>query len=169
MAVIEQRRAAGEIEIWLRERDRAVGRRMDRRAFGCRDIDAEMRRHRLAVVDALAAESAAQDSLRRPVEVLCEGGGVGVALARFANHRIFARDALQHLFRRRDEFLRQTVDLLDVVVARDRKDAQMLDEAVGIVGLDIGHVHLIVAQAERKQTCCRDADGLSIQLQERGR
>ena len=41
---------------------------MDRRADGRGHIHAEMRRHRHAIVDALAAEHAAFDAGRRPVE-----------------------------------------------------------------------------------------------------
>ena len=70
MAVVEQQRAAGEVEVRRRERHHAGGRRLDRRAGRRGDVHAGMRRFRRAVVDALVAEAAADAALHRPGEGL---------------------------------------------------------------------------------------------------
>ena len=80
MAVIQKRESALEIII-VGDGDSRIGGRMDRRAHGIGHVDTEMRRHRFAIVDALAAEDAAQDSRRRPIERFREPNGVAVLLA----------------------------------------------------------------------------------------
>src|SRR6478672_6451988 len=79
MAVIQHRGAAGEIEIWLRKNDGSIRWRVNRRAFGGRDVDAEVRRGEDAVQDTLAAEQTADDSRHRPVERICKGDARCVA------------------------------------------------------------------------------------------
>ncbi len=92
-----------------------------------------MRRHRRAVVDALAAEHAAHDPWRGPIERIGEPGVLAVGVARLGEAGVFALDPRQDVGRRRDGVLRQAVNVLDVVSADDRRDVARNGRAIAEV------------------------------------
>src|SRR5215467_9931997 len=105
VTVINQRETAFQI-IVARVRNGPIGRRVDRRTFGRRDVDTEMRRLRLAIEDSLTAKDSTHDARGRPVERLCEAQSVGVALARLGNRCVLSLNALLGVWGRRHERLR---------------------------------------------------------------
>src|SRR3569623_1197845 len=117
MTVIDDQRAAGEIEIRFGQADDARGGRMNRCARGYRNIDARMRLLRLTVENALAAEDAADAAFDGPFQGLRESVARGIAVAGHLDFFSLAPDARFHFGRWSDLLFGQTVDALDLPYA----------------------------------------------------
>src|SRR6201999_1812055 len=98
-AVVEQHRAAGEIQVRLREGDDAIGWCFHRRALGHGDIHARMRGLGVAVVDALVAEAAADAPGHGPDKSMIEVLAGIVTVARRDDEGLFTFDPCGDLWR----------------------------------------------------------------------
>ena len=105
MAVINEHEPALEIHIRLGERDDPAGRGMNWRALRGRNINAVMRRARLAVQDALAAEDTANRALGGPDEIFREPGALGVG---FASGELFGSLTTRNFYSSLNGMLRQS-------------------------------------------------------------
>jgi hypothetical protein len=141
--------AAFVVHVGLGQGDDARGRRADRRAFGCCDVVAEMRRRGHAVEDALVAPAArdapAFDGNDEAVE---EAGDLGEAVPAFALQRRFAADAFEHFgIGRRHRLRRQAVDALDVERARG-DGIGLADAAFAGAGFDHALFAMLAGEAD---------------------
>ena len=150
MAVIEQRDAAVVEEIGLGERNDSVRRRVDRRAFGGCDVDAEMRRLRLAV----QMRWLPNRPLMMPGNGQSNGSAKNVsAVSRVRACTIVSSSRLiraEFVGRRCHEFFRQAVDGLQFILAGDGRDHAGLARAVSIQECDGRGFRLIEAKAENE-------------------
>src|SRR3546814_11122413 len=86
------------------------------------DIDARMRRARLAVVDALTAKMAADTAADRPDEAVDEAVQIAVARARFSHPCLLACNAPGDFWWRADRGLRHPVDAFRTEERRGGKE-----------------------------------------------
>src|SRR5690606_37384308 len=112
VVVVDYHGAAGEVEAGVGEGDHARGRGLHRGAVRRGDVHARVAGAGLAVVDAAAAEAAADAALDRADEALGEVGAVVVAGARGGDFRLLAADAFGDRRRRVDGLRRHAVDVL---------------------------------------------------------
>src|SRR5690606_17649260 len=99
-AVVDHDGAAGQVQIGIGKGDQATGRGLDRSPAWRGDIHARMRGARLAVVDALVAETSADAPCHRAHEGFGEIGAVIITIAHGGDGRLLAADALGNLRRR---------------------------------------------------------------------
>src|SRR5690606_6103406 len=123
-------------------------RRLDRGAGGCGDVHARVRRPRLAVVDALVAETAADPALHRPDEAAGEIGAVVVAAARGGDLGLLAGDAFCDGRRRIHGLRRHAIDALHWPVARADRDPLDAADAIRADHGDLDRCGLVAADAE---------------------
>ncbi len=148
VTVIENGETAFKIVIGPGERDARGRWCRNRRAGGCCDIHPEMRFHRLAVQDALAAERAADDTRHGPIELVHEPVCIGVGHADRGDHRDLPLAALEYLGRQSDKLFRQSGDALDFVLSRNGLKQPGFARAVGIFSLELRWPCLIIGEAE---------------------
>ncbi len=166
--MVDEDEPAFEVKARYREADDAARRRMYRRPIGDRHVDAIVRRARLAVKDALAAEDAADRPVGGPDELLREPIAIRVGLARRRlAHRLFM-DA-REFFRRRIDLLRgQTVDRLNVPLPR--RDVDRLAQGLCVAGrrdFECGFCRRFAIEAEDEFTRRRNHDGLAVERERR--
>ena len=165
MAVIDQHGAAGEIQIRIGEGDDAARGRVDRRALRGGDIDARVRRGRRTIVDALAAEHAADATFHRPGECGGEVGSVVVARANRINFGLLAHDA--HGDRRRwvHGVLVHAIDALDGERARHDRDVEGPRVAVRRRELERQRAGFFARDANHEGAIRADPHGTSVVAQ----
>src|SRR5579862_2628986 len=169
MTVVKYGQAALQIELRTNERHACRRRGQDRRACGGGDVHTEMRFHRFAVQYALAAERAADNAMRRPVESFDKPVEIAVFRARRCDQGNFALPPLEHFRRQRNEFFRQARDRLHFVVPGDRKYVVRLSRSVGEMNVDPGCFRLVKGEAEREVSGRRDMYGRTIDGNARAR
>jgi len=167
VAVIDHHRAAGHEETLFGERHRTRGRSLDRGAGGCGDIDAHMRRARLAVQDGLAAVDAADRPGHRPDETGFEEAQIAVDGARRRRLAVLALDAFEQLGAGRNLFLRQAFDVADGVLPRRYGEIAVFLAAVAVGDVERGMIRRVAAEAEDEMPVGRDAQLFAVEAHPR--
>ena len=150
VAVIDHHGAAGEIQVRLGQRHDPARDRFDRRACRRRDVEAAMRRARLAVQDALAAIDARDRPERRPRHLLSEAETVAVACLGRLDQLGVGLDPGEVLLARRHLARRQPVDPLDLVCPRRNFQRPPVLVPIGMVHHQLRLRSRIAAEAEHE-------------------